>query len=281
MPAAYPPIERQVALALAEGLTLLGTDRDRGDLRPGETLALSLHWLAETAIEEDHRVALWLEGDAGRIDLWRGPPVQGQYPFPAWQEPVYLRDRYALRLPMDLSPGDYRLQLALLGPDGQARSTTVGLYTIHVRATDRLWVPPEVSHPVGAELGGLVELVGYDLSPTEVGPGEAVQLTLVWRCLREMDDSYTVFTHLLDGGEQVRGQQDNPPVGGRYPTTLWLPGEIVVDTYAIEVHGDTPAGRHVIEVGMYDPANVERLPVIGPDGEADDRVLLGEVHVEE
>jgi hypothetical protein len=77
----------------------------------------------------------------------------------------------------------------------------------------------------------------------------------------------------------MRGQKDNPPVGGSYPTTLWMPGEVVVDEYAISVAGDAMPGPHVIEVGMYDPNTMARLPVLDPTGALGDRVLLGQVEV--
>ncbi|MBN1641131.1 MAG: hypothetical protein JXA09_07835, partial [Anaerolineae bacterium] len=66
---------------------------------------------------------------------------------------------------------------------------------------------------------------------------------------------------------------------GNYPTTIWLPGEFVVDVYPIAVHADAPPGAYVIEVGMYDPADVGRLPVRDPSGAAGDRVLLGAIEV--
>jgi hypothetical protein len=94
-----------------------------------------------------------------------------------------------------------------------------------------------------------------------------------------MDASYTVFTHLLDERTQIRGQQDNPPVGGRYPTTLWVPGEVIVDEYAIVVQPDAPPGSYVVEVGLYDPATMQRLPVLDPTGAVGDRILLGNVGV--
>jgi hypothetical protein len=94
-----------------------------------------------------------------------------------------------------------------------------------------------------------------------------------------MDTSYTVFTHLLDEGEGIQGQQDNPPLRGSYPTTVWVAGEVVVDEYDIQVDPDASPGVHVIEVGMYDPADLSRLPVRDPTGMAGDRILLGEVEV--
>ena len=41
-----------------------------------------------------------------------------------------------------------------------------------------------------------------------------------------------------------------------------LPGEVIVDEYAIVVQPDAPPGRSVVEVGLYDPATMQRLPVL-------------------
>jgi hypothetical protein len=226
-----------------------------------------------------------LEGDAlphgaRRVPLWEGDPVQGRYPFARWEPPEFVRDRYALRLPLEIEAGDYDLRLALLRSDGTSLSAAggsewVSLGTIHVHASDRLWEPPAFEHVVGARLGDVVELLGYDLDRS----GDTIHLTLIWRCLREMEVSYTVFTHLLgegsNGAWQIRGQQDNPPVGGSYPTTLWVPGEVVVDEYALAVQPDALKGKYVIEVGLYDAATMQRLPVLDPTGAVGDRVLLG------
>jgi hypothetical protein len=131
----------------------------------------------------------------------------------------------------------------------------------------------------------VVELIGYslDLPPGQptARPSDTLHLTLVWRCLAPMERSYTVFTHLLDESGQIRGQQDNVPVSGSYPTPLWAEGEVVIDEYEIEIQADAPAGPAVIEVGMYDPATMQRLAVLDPTGATGDRVLLGDIGIEE
>jgi hypothetical protein len=286
-PAAYPVMQEEHDVRFAEVLTLLGSDRDRSDLRPGETLALTLHWLAEDRVPPDTTIQLWLQGTQRRVPLWEGDPVRGDYAFTAWQPPEYVRDRYALRLPLEIEAGDYDLHLALLDPDGNplaVRSngfsrSPLKLGTLHVHASDRLWEPPPFDHAVNARLGDVIELVGYTLEPTGavVQPGDTLRLTLVWRCLRPIERPYTVFTHLLDSGQQVRGQKDNPPVGGRYPTTLWVPDEIVVDPYEITVDQDAPPDLYVLEVGIYDPTTGVRLPVGSATGASADRVLLGQI----
>ena len=251
---------------------------------PGQTLALTLYWQSLQIPGQDYQVQARLVGLPGEILLWHGHPVHGLYPFTAWRAGEFIRDRYALRLPIDAPAGDYDLQLALLDKAGTPVPTadgdlTLSLGTIHIHATDRLWEPPPFAHPIGARLGDAFELLGYDLDRDTVQAGETLHLTLVWRCRETTDTAYTVFTHLLDAGELVRGQKDNPPVDGTYPTTLWVPGEIVVDSYTIPVAADAPPGRHVIEVGMYDPHNIQRLPVLDPSGAVGDRILLANVEV--
>ncbi len=58
-----------------------------------------------------------------------------------------------------------------------------------------------------------------------------------------------------------------------------MTGEVIVDEYEIVVQDDSPPGRHVIEVGMYDPGNLQRLSVFDPTGAIGDRILLGEIKV--
>ncbi len=73
-----------------------------------------------------------------------------------------------------------------------------------------------------------------------------------------------VFVHALGPDGQLVGQQDGPPRNGAYPTTWWLPGEIVVDRLATGV--PIPPGVSLV-VGMYDPATVVRLPAYDATGQ--------------
>jgi hypothetical protein len=283
-PESLPAIQSPQRAAFGSAIVFLGSDRDRSDLLPGQALALTLYWQRQDGSMPARQVAVSLSGEQGTVSLWRGDPVQGRYPFDAWPDGAFIRDRYRLRLPVDVLAGDYDLHVSLLDASGEPIPTVQGdpvlsLGTIHVHASDRLWEPPDMQQTVGARLGESFELVGYTLAQTHVQPGETLHLDLVWRCRESAETEYTVFTHLLDAGGLVRGQKDNPPVMGSYPTTLWVPGEIVVDSYAIPVDADAPVGDYVIEVGMYDPATIQRLPVLDPSGGTGDRVLLGEIEV--
>ncbi len=138
-----------------------------------------------------------------------------------------------------------------------------------------------IQHPLHAELGGQVRLLGYALSASQVAPGGTLLLTLYWQALAPITERYTVFTHLLDAGEQVQAQMDSEPQGGALPTDSWTAGQVIQDNYALTVATGATPGRHTLEVGMYLLDTLERLPVRVPDtGEPlGDRVLLGTIEV--
>jgi hypothetical protein len=136
---------------------------------------------------------------------------------------------------------------------------------------------PQVQHPVGADLGGIVQLIGYDLPQEGVAAGEAFPLTLYWRALGETKTSYTVFVHVVGPDGIIRGQWDSVPGGGTLPTTGWLKGEVVTDEYRVPMAKGAPPWQYTILVGMYDPVTGERLRVAGAGGR--DFLVLGAVRL--
>jgi len=124
-------------------------------------------------------------------------------------------------------------------------------------------------------------LLGYDLDTTFARAGDSLHLTLYWQALTPMDESYTVFTHLLDKDDRIWGQRDNPPKNGTLPTCCWVKGEIIVDEYHVPIQPNAPPDRYVIEVGMYQAETGQRLPIIDQEGQIiDDRVLLEEIAIQ-
>ena len=134
---------------------------------------------------------------------------------------------------------------------------------------------PEMEYRLDNRLGEEIALVGYDLEPREVAPGETIRLTLYWQALKQPHRPYTVFVHLLDETGQLWGQRDNMPVMDSLPTTCWRPGEFVTDPYDIPIDAGAPSGEYALEVGMYYLPTGERLSVAAPPGRyPPDRVLL-------
>lgn len=114
-----------------------------------------------------------------------------------------------------------------------------GLTLVRVRKEPN-FIPPAISHPLNADYGGKLRLLGYDLLPSEKG----MHLALYWQALGEMETDYSISVRPTRGGELifVGGellQEDHAhPVWGWYPTSRWLPGEVVRDDYLIP---DPPA----------------------------------------
>jgi hypothetical protein len=135
-------------------------------------------------------------------------------------------------------------------------------------------------HEVEVAWAERIGLVGYDVAPERCRPGDVVVLTLYWESLAPVEEAYTVFTHLL-GPDRLWAGDDHEPGRASYPTSAWQPGEVVVDEYVWQVPADAPSGRYDIEVGLYQLATMQRLPVSLSDVEAGtDYALVGEVIVD-
>ena len=264
---------------------LLGYDLSTTEVKAGEVVRVVLFWRALGSMESDYRLHLQVQDSEGHV--WaegKFPLANEEYLTNRWKEGEAIRGQYDLVIdaaaPTGIQTLNFRLQTSNLQP---LASDFQHLTTLSVVAPERNFtVPTDIQHPLRANLADRVALLGYDLDKVTVKPNGTLHLTLYWQALAEMETSYTVFVHLLDAQNRTWGQKDNPPVEGTYPTTSWLPGEVVIDEYEIVVGAMAPAGEYQIEVGMYDLATMLRLPAFGEQGNPlpDDRILLGKVQVE-
>ncbi len=117
-------------------------------------------------------------------------------------------------------------------------------------------------HPVDADLGGQVRLLGYDLAGTSA-PGADLSLTLYWQALRAPVEDYTIFVHLLGPEGELLAQHDAPPLGGLYPTSRWIAGDVFIQQVSLSVPTDAQPGTYALLAGMYTYPDLVRLPVAG------------------
>lgn len=289
------PLEHHRGMDFGD-LQLLGYDLAEGSYRPGDLIWVRPYWRAMRELAEDYSFYLRLVDENRR--LWAEEvirPASDGYPTTFWDEGEIVKGQHSLRIPPDAPIGDYYLGIVLREPEiVQSGGLLAGLFRflysngdaldlgkIHVIEVQREFDVPTIQHPHQANLGGQVEFLGYDLEKTGFSPGDVVPLTLYWRALEQMDISYTVFTHLIDEDNRIWGQQDNPPQKGGHPTTRWVKGEVVTDSYTIPVNTDALPGEYIIEIGLYNAATGDRLPVLDEKGGnvVDDRVLLRKVWV--
>jgi 4-amino-4-deoxy-L-arabinose transferase-like glycosyltransferase len=138
-----------------------------------------------------------------------------------------------------------------------------------------------VADELEVDFGGVMRLMGYDLQPPSVSPGDSVEVTLHWEAVAPADRDYTVFVHLLGEHDLVIGQRDTYPGVGLLSTTWLEPGFRWADTYVVEVPDTayTPDTAQM-EVGLAHTPTGERLPATTPEGERlGDNVRFGHIEV--
>jgi hypothetical protein len=152
------------------------------------------------------------------------------------------------------------------------------LAELKVEAAEHLLTVPPIEHPLRQEFGAFAELLGYDVTPTEVTTADEVVLTLTWRARNEgpVGVSYTVFTHLLSAEGKLVGQHDGLPAQGSRPTTSWVKGEIIVDVHRMRFKEAGYVGPATVEIGFYDATTGQRVTT--PQG-ADHLVLPTRIEV--
>ncbi len=261
LPAAWQAEARNVN----PDLRLLEGQMGAGEVWAGGSLPVTLVWQARRAPTVDYQPRLELVAANGAvIARHEGLPVDGTYPTSSWQAGEIVREMRQVAVPARAVPGQMELRL-LVG--GQALS----LGTVQVKAPERSYQLPATARPLSAEFGSQVRLAGYEMASSDRSPGSPLRLVLYWRALQPMEESYTVFAHLLDGDGKVAAQMDGLPAGGSRPTTSWMEGEFVRDEREIKL--PATAGKLRVEVGLYLAATGGRLLL--PDGQS--QVLLDEV----
>jgi hypothetical protein len=281
-PRLFPPRR----YTLGDRILFLGYRIRDSELATEGKFKVDLHWRALRRMEEDYTIYLKLINDAYHIwgqqdsrPVWDGSPTN------SWEQGQIVEDKRELEVLPGTPPGLYRVEVILLDlssgrtlePEGGG-SVLVGPIEMPRReppSIDAL----DIEKSLEVNLGNRVQLLGYNVE-SGFRPGDNIHLTLFWQCLEEMKQSYTVFTHLVDAGDNIVAQKDNPPVDGFYPTTKWEVGEIVRDQYDLGIPPEVPSGEYQLNVGMYLAETGARLNVL-EDGVPllDNQILLQPVVV--
>ncbi len=257
---------------IGNSILLLGYGLSPLSVQPGMKLHLDLFWQVIAPSEEDYELLVEFGGEEKSAAI-----PNPFYPSSQWRAGEVLRGQFDIPVPADLANGEYPVRINLVRPDGShLLAEPVLLGRVGVKGRARSFEVPAISYRLDLRLGDRVTLLGYDLPKPRVQPREPLRLTLYWQAQGPTDAAYTVFTHLLGPEGRVVAQKDSPPQGGAAPTTGWLPGEVIADEYQIPIPSELPPGPFQLEVGMYDPATGERLPVYDVQGNRlpEDRALL-------
>jgi 4-amino-4-deoxy-L-arabinose transferase-like glycosyltransferase len=267
-------------------LQLVGYQIGVERVKVGEFLPLTLYWRSLSETDENYTIGVSLldsEGDpGGQVATF---PGRGNYATSLWKEGEVVKDSYQVRVvPSYPAPGLARFFVAaytypeeehLAVRDSTAQQIGQAAIFGGLPVQDPEDRQYDVEHVLQYQVGELAALIGYDVDDTLATTGNGC-ITLYWRALGQTSDDYTVFVHVVDEEGRTISQGDSPPRGGFYPTSYWLEGQTIPDTHCIRVPSDVDGGRYRVYAGIYLMETMQRLPVLGADGQRvrDDRCLV-------
>jgi len=259
-----------VGCPFGQEFRLMGYNLEADQVEPGQ-VGLTLYWQALRPPATRYDVLLKLINASYKVWGQQSGPLPGLFlPLEWWKQGQIVKDRRAIKLLSATPPGSYYVEVHVYGSSAEGWLEPEGKCDVllgPVQVSRR--EPPAIAdlnmdRPVGAVLDEHVRLLGYNIE-SGFHPGDNIHLTLFWQCLEEMEQSYTVITHLVDAGDNIVAQKDNPPVDGFYSTTKWKVGEIVRDQYDLTIPQDVAPGEYRFKVGMYLVATGERLKAVRGD----------------
>ena len=268
---------------LAAGVRLVGYDLAEIRVQPGENISPVLYWTALRPLTVDHIVRFRLRAEDGTVAAEVERAIAGSdYSTTRWQPSDVVRDWQSLPVPLDVPSGAYRLDVALSAerqdtPDAGTGNQTgpfptnppwfeLGEIVVEGRP-HQFDLPETVQHSLQADFARQIQALGYDLDTSHLDTDRRLVLTLYWRALAPMADSYKVFVHIVDSAGQIWGQRDAVPLQGEAPTTGWLEGEVLADHFDVSMSADAPPGRYHVRIGWYYEATGQRLPILDERGQ--------------
>ncbi len=214
---------------------------------------------------------------------------------PLWRPGEVIVERFDIALPLDLPAGPYPLSIGManLSAGTHTEATPVAELAVSENpSAPRAAVLDKVLANFGQRVavdrvsvrGGGQRRTAIWNEPLVLRPGDDLNVTIKWRCLARIEESYTVFVHLMDAANQVWDQQDYTPLGGSNPTHLWipkwLPGQTALDPYTLTVPAGVPPGEYYLEIGLYGMTTRQRIYQYDRAGNlVGDRLVLGPVLV--
>jgi len=274
-PAYRPPdlpvpadIPNPLEATFGDEFRLLGYDLRPSSLEPGETVDLTLYlevlrsptrdWSLFVHLVDELDIILTQDDRYPRQGLVRAPQLRAGE---RWAEVFRLRVPETAVAParLSLKVGFYDRRTWERMPVSSQPRSEAEWRPDHISFGELALRPRPGSYPnpVSYRFGDRIELVGYEMAPRRVRPGEAVVLTLYWKSLGPTEHDYTVFTHILEPPQTIWGQEDRPPTP---PTSQWRAGEVYRETYTLRVKPETPPGFYEVEIGLYRTGERLRLP---------------------
>ncbi|MBW2734944.1 MAG: glycosyltransferase family 39 protein [Deltaproteobacteria bacterium] len=134
---------------------------------------------------------------------------------------------------------------------------------------------PNPKHKIEVNFEDKVKLIGYDV-PDVVTRGSTFTIKLYFQVLKRLPANYGIFIHFDKPASRFHG--DHKPLGGKYPTQYWLPGDYIVDPQKVELPLlTTSGGTYTMNMGFWQGS--KRFKIIKGPNDGVNRAAIGRLRV--
>ncbi|MEA3345594.1 MAG: phospholipid carrier-dependent glycosyltransferase [Chloroflexota bacterium] len=269
-----------VGVNFGDQLRLSGFQWTDAEAPPGKELRVKMRWQSTQDMGADYLVTLILRDEEGHqwglgskrltdVDAqtyWDEEGLERAVLIPTSKWPVAETTVGAFELPVDLAtpPGEYTVLVRVHPPavwEGLPVRSSGGAASGFDYPLGKVWVLPaseppsietlQIAQPRRADFGREIRLLGWDVSTTDVRPGDEVHLSLYWRAQRSLPTDYIARLWLIDEQGHFGGEVRAEPAG-QHTTSQWRAGEILRGQYDLTVDAAAPAGNYSLMLNLFD-----------------------------
>jgi hypothetical protein len=230
------PVPEPVPLAAESGTPAIAA---------GDTLQVDVAWRALTSSPGIYHMSASLVDEHGFTWAVReSEPVDRMAPTWTWIEGQLIRDQLRMAVPAETPPGKYRLAmrvldgeraLNVLDQNGNPSGVQAMLGEVLLKKAE---APPrerevQVANRDRVRLNDDLDIMGGEYGRPELAPGEALDLQLIWRALRDVKRDYEVRVALEGRDGRTLAEQIGRPTGDANPTNRWEEREIFRGQYRL------------------------------------------------
>src|SRR3954464_3746746 len=145
-----------------------------------------------------------------------------------------------------------------------------------------LSAPPKPQHKLDVNMEDKLQVLGYDVTDQAgrlvevVAPGRKYRMRTYYRVLAPIGTEWEAFIH-IDGFHR-RHNGDHKPMEGKYPFSLWLKDDLLVDDYEFALEPNFSPGAYNVYFGLF--VGDTRLKVKSGPSDGDNRVNGGNLQVQ-
>ena len=255
---------------VSEGSVWLDDLTTRSPLVQGPPLEVTATWHIRDPIAQAFNLHWQLRNPANQVVYETTDALDSTFPVGA-----FVNAQYRLRIPTDLAPTRYTLELNLSDSNNQDQWTQPFRQPIEIQPRPRQFQAPAITRVVNATYGNQIKLLGYDLNQSD----KQVHLILYWQPRTTIQPDYKYFVHVWQNG-QVLAQIDSAPAQYQYLTSWWAAGEIISEPVTLDLSA-LASGDYTLTTGFYDPTTGDRLSVTLADGTqpTDEWVTIQTIHL--